>query len=376
LLDSAATIRDIPVSLETAMRKRGTATCTLLLFLAVTVVACEQPERHGDEAAAIPAASGPNPQHDVYFVETHLHADASVAEPSPDWFARIERHVHAAYAQGLLAQAREGSDRYEFGVVGGSDNPHWGASGFDDHVATAAETGGPGEGSTPSPRSVTSAAALGGVWAEQDTRESMVEAMTRRETFATSGTRIQLRFFAGWSYADDLVDQDRWVARAYERGVPMGGELSPSPAERAPTFVVWAVRDPDSAPLERLQIVKVWVEDGAAREAVHDVACSDGGAPDATTGRCPDNGASVDLADCSFSTDRGDGELGTVWTDPAFDPSRHAFYYARVLENPTCCRSTRDAMRRGVAPPADARRTIQERALSSPIWYTPTEARR
>jgi hypothetical protein len=358
------------------MRNRGTATCTLLVFLAATVAACEQRERRGDAPAAIPVASAPNPQRDVYFVETHAHADSSVGESSPEFFARMERRVHDACAQGLLAQAREGSNPHKFGVVGGSGNPHWGANGFDDHATTTAEAGGPDDHSKPSRQSVVTAEALGGVWAEEDTRESMAEAMDRAETFVTSGTRIQLRFFGGWSYADDLVDQDRWVARAYERGVPMGGDLSPSPGDRAPRFVVWAVRDPGSAPLDRLQVVKGWVEGGVVREEVHDVACSDGGELEAATGRCPDNGASVDLSDCSFSTDRGDAELGTVWTDHGFDPSRHAFYYARVQENPTCRRSTQEAARRGVVPPADASRTVQERALSSPIWYTSSGASR
>lgn len=356
------------------MCNRGTATCMLLVFLAVTVAACERQEGRGDAPASILVASAPNPQRDVYFVETSAHADGFVEEASPDTataadeardsFARMERHVHDAWAQGLLAQAREGSDPLRFGVVGGSDNPHWVADGFDDPATT------------PSRPSVVTAEALGGVWAEENTRESMAEAMNRSETFVTSGTRIQLRFFGGWSYADDLVDQDRWVARAYERGVPMGGDLSPPPEDRAPRFVVWAVRDPDSAPLDRLQIVKVWVEDGAAREAVHDVACSDGGEPEAKTGRCPDSGVSVDLSDCSVSEDRGDAELNTVWTDPGFDPSLHAFYYARVLEMPTCRREIRDAMRQGVAPPADAPRTVHGRALSSPIGYTPTGASR
>jgi hypothetical protein len=330
-------------------------------------------------------------------METHVHADLSTELLSPDTaaaderdaasdpvghdiqrqgesldlFAHMDRHVRDTCKQGLLAQAREGSNPSKFGMVGGSDNPYWGANGFDDHGTTASEDGGPEDSVMPPRRSVVNADALAAVWAEEDARASVLDAMNRRETFATSGSRIQVRFFGGWHYADDLVDQDRWVAQAYERGVAMGGDLSAPPGDRAPKFVVWAVRDRNSAPLERLQIIKAWIDDGVAKDEVYDVACSDGGEPETTTRRCPDNGASVDLSDCSFSSDKGDAELGAVWTDPAFDPSRSAFYYVRVLENPTCRRSTRDAIRRGVDPPADTPRTIQERALSSPIWYTP-----
>jgi hypothetical protein len=363
-------------SVDTTMRNRGTAACVPLAILAVAVVACAQPEQHGDAPAPIQGVAAPNPLRNVYFVETRAQADGSFDVASPDFFDRMERHFRDTYKRGLLVQAREGSNPHRFGMVGGADHPYLGAGGFDDPAPPESENGEPDDRSVPPPRSAASAGALAGVWAEEATLESIRSAMQRSETFATSGTRIQLRFFGGWHYDDDLVDQDRWVARAYERGVPMGGDLTAAPRDRAPSFVVWAVRDPNSAPLERLQIVKGWIEDGAAREETYDVACSDGGEPETTTGRCPDNGAAVDLSDCSFSKDRGDAELSAVWTDPAFNASRFAFYYVRVLENPTCHRSTRDAIRRGVDPPADVPRTIQARALSSPIWYTPVEASR
>ena len=150
----------------------------------------------------------------------------------------------------------------------------------------------------------------------------------------------------------------------------MGADLS-ADGERVPRFLVWAARDPRSAALQRVQIIKGWVADGAAHDHIFDVACSDGLEPDTQSHRCPDNGATVDLSDCSISSDLGAAELATLWTDPEFDPSLRAFYYVRVLENPVCRWSTWDALRAGVAPRPDLQTTIQERAFTSPIWYVP-----
>ena len=170
--------------------------------------------------------------------------------------------------------------------------------------------------------------------------------------------------------ADDLVDDPDLVAAAYAGGVAMGGELV-APGARVPRFLVWASRDPSSAPLARLQVIKGWINGGEAREQVYDVACSDGLSVDAATHRCPDNGAAVNLADCSLSADVGDAELRTLWTDPDFDPAQRAVYYVRVLENPSCRWTTWEAVRAGVEPRPDLPATIQERAWSSPIWVTP-----
>ena len=148
----------------------------------------------------------------------------------------------------------------------------------------------------------------------------------------------------------------------------MGGDLTANAAD-APSFIVWAARDAQSAPLQRVQIIKGWLEDGATHERVFDVACSDGLAVDPVTHRCPDNGARVNLADCAISADRGAVELQAVWEDPEFSGAHKAFYYARVLENPTCRWSTWDALRAGVEPRSDLAKTLQERAWSSPIWY-------
>jgi hypothetical protein len=151
----------------------------------------------------------------------------------------------------------------------------------------------------------------------------------------------------------------------------MGSDLSGASSKAAPSFLVWAMRDPMAAPLQRLQVIKGWTAGGKAQEKVYDVACSDGLAVDAATGRCPDNGAKVDLATCKITDDVGDDDIKTLWTDPQFDPTQRAFYYVRVLENPTCRWSTWDAIRSGVEPRRNVARTIQERAWSSPIWYEP-----
>ncbi len=216
-----------------------------------------------------------------------------------------------------------------------------------------------------------SASGLAGVWAEENTREAIYQAFRRQETFATSGPRIRLRFFAGYDFEDELLDAPGVVARAYQTGVTMGSAL-PARQDGAPRFLLWALADPQSAPLQRLQIVKGWVDSkGETFESVYDLACSGGASVDSDTHRCPDNGARVDLSDCSISRDAGEAQLRALWRDPEFDPSQRAFYYARVLENPTCRWSTWDALRSGVAPRSDLPKTIQERAWSSPIHYLP-----
>ncbi len=215
------------------------------------------------------------------------------------------------------------------------------------------------------------ASGVAGVWAEENTRAAIYEAFRRKETFATSGPRIRLRFFAGYDFSDRILDARDAVSRAYASGVSMGGELPGSGGE-TPRFLVWALGDPLSAPLQRLQIVKGWIDAaGDTHEVVHDVACAGGAAVDPATRRCPANGASVDVSDCSYAPAEGDTQLRALWRDPDFDAGERAFYYARVLENPTCRWSTWDAIRSGVPPRSDLPATLQERAWSSPIQYRP-----
>ena len=213
------------------------------------------------------------------------------------------------------------------------------------------------------------ASGVAGVWAEENTRDAIYDAFRRKETFATSGPRMKVRFFAGYDFEESILTDTGMAAKAYDQGVTMGADL-PADGGRAPRFLVWALSDAvGGVPLQRAQIIKGWVEDGEPNERVYDVACSDGLAVDPETHRCPDNGARVDLSDCSITPDVGATELKTLWQDPDFKAGQEAFYYVRVLENPTCRWSTWDAVKAGVEPRADLQKTIQERVWSSPIWY-------
>ena len=228
-----------------------------------------------------------------------------------------------------------------------------------------------GESYSQTPTTTFGASGVAGVWAEENTREAIYDAFRRKETFATSGPRIRVRLFAGEGLEQLSFSDPGTIGEAYRMGVPMGGELEVGDDSSSPSFMAWATRDPLSAPLQRLQIVKGWSDGSETHEKVFDVACAGGASPDATTQRCPDNQAQVDISDCSTSAASGSGELKAVWQDPGFDPDQRAFYYVRALENPTCRWSTWDALRAGVEPRPDFPSTIQERAWSSPIWVTP-----
>jgi hypothetical protein len=213
---------------------------------------------------------------------------------------------------------------------------------------------------------------LAAVWAKENTRDAIFEAMENRETYATSGNRIKLRFFAGWNFPAGLIDDTELVNKAYRDGVAMGGVLGKAGNKKnVPEFLVWAVKDSMANNLQRVQMIKGWMENGETKEQVFDIACSDGLKPDSKTGRCPDNGARVDINTCAVNADKGDSQLKVSWSDPDFNPEQSAVYYVRVLENPSCRWSTYDAISLGITPPDDVPATIQERAWSSPIWYTP-----
>jgi hypothetical protein len=217
-----------------------------------------------------------------------------------------------------------------------------------------------------------SSGGLAGVWAEANTRESIFDAMQRRETFGTSGTMIKVRFFGGWDFTDADLKGAGVVRAGYARGVPMGSDLK-APTGQAPSFVVMASKDPKSGNLDRVQIVKGWLDgSGKQHETVYDVAWSGDRKPDPKTGKLPPVGDTVDAATAQYTNNIGAAELATVWTDPDFDPAERAFYYVRVLEIPTPRWSTIDAVRLGVPVPKGLPVSIQERAWTSPIWYTPT----
>lgn len=294
-----------------------------------------------------------------------------------------------ALKMGLEMQDRDGFNPYQLGAIGSSDS-HVSAGAYEEDARFSSRTNTPqsrGSAYPPrqdswqdfwTPRQAThGTGGLAGVWAEENTRASLYDAMRRKETFATSGPRIRVRLFGGFDLPTDVLDSPNATSQAYAHGVPMGGVLQGNQQNRpakhlsSPHLMVWAARDPNSAWLQRIQIVKGWVENNEPKEAVYDVACSDGLTPDENTHRCPDNGATVNLDNCSISRDTGAVEISTVWQDPNFNPQQQAFYYARVLENPTCRWSTWDALTVGISPNPDLPAVHQERAWSSPIWYQP-----
>ena len=210
------------------------------------------------------------------------------------------------------------------------------------------------------------------VWATENTRKSIWDAMKRRETYATTGPRMVVRFFGGWNFTEEDAQTRLPAATGYAKGVPMGGELGPAPKQGAPTFLVGAMKDPMSGNLDRIQIVKGFVgRKGEAQERVYDVVVSDGRTIDGD-GRCKTPvGNTVDVATATWTNSIGDPEMITVWTDPDFDPDERAFYYARVIEIPTPRWTAYEAIRFQTKMPEGATMTTQERAYTSPIWYSP-----
>ena len=290
-------------------------------------------------------------------------------------------YAREALKNGLKLEARLGTNPYKFGMVGSTDS----------HTAlsTAEEDNffGKHAGTEPSPERMnhpftktdkgefkgwqTVASGLAAVWATDNTREALFDAMARKEVYATTGTRLMVRFFGGWDYSKDDLESRQPAFRGYAKGVPMGGDLPARNAGKAPTFMVYALRDPIGANLDRIQIIKGWLgEDGKTYEKVYNVSWSEGRKAGAD-GKLPPVGNTVDVKNANWTNTIGASELGTVWTDPDFDPKVRAFYYARVIEIPTPRWIVYDAFRFGVSLPADAKTTHQERAYTSPIWYTP-----
>ena len=284
-------------------------------------------------------------------------------------------YARDAYLRGLTLEDEGGFNPYRFGLVGSTDS-HSGI------VTTEEETYSGKLGAfdgLPALRldketfamdvGKFSASGLAGVWAEENTRESIYHALKRKETWSTTGPRIRVRFFGGFDLDDIDLEKRSWVQEAYENGTPMGGDLVGGADEASPTFIVWALKDADGANLDRIQIVKVWSEAGEPREHVYDVAWS--GERDIESGRLEPVGNTVDTDYLWYENSIGTPELLARWTDPEFEPGEHAAYYLRVLQIPTPRWSLFDARALGVPNRPDLPETIQERAFSSPIWYRP-----
>lgn len=285
-------------------------------------------------------------------------------------------YVREALKDGLVIEEQLGQNPYKFGILAATDSHN--ASSPNEEANYTGKFGIADD--TPEHRRTGytagmnvrkwSASGLAGVWAEKNTRGSIYDAMARKETFGTSGPRIQVRFFGGWEFAEDTIHNKNWVELGYGNGVPMGGDLTSNVGEVSPRFLVWAQKDPDEAPLQRLQVIKGWLDNGIAKEQVYDVACADNGEPDTTSHRCPKTRAIVDIKTCEISIDYGDVELKTVWQDPDFNKDQNAFYYVRAIQNPTCRWSTWDAIRTNMPLLEDVPSVIEERAWSSPIWFS------
>jgi hypothetical protein len=322
----------------------------------------------------------PNDEFAAFEIWDKGNLDGSVAK-KPEMLEF--EYVRSAYKNGLKLERQLGTNPYKFGLVSGSDahtgltameennffgktvpqepSPHRMGSTFVNNRATGVKVMDWEVGSS----------GYAAVWAKENTRTSIWDAMQRKETYSTTGTRTIVRFFGGWDFEAKDADNRLPADIGYTKGVPMGGDLQAAPAGKAPTFLVAALKDPIGANLDRYQIIKGWLDkDGNVHEKIYDVAWSDNRRPGAD-GKLPSVGSTVDVANATWTNTIGAPELITVWKDPNFDPSQPAFYYGRVIEIPTPRWTAYDARRYGVRPLPGTTMTVTERAYTSPIWYTP-----
>ncbi len=290
-------------------------------------------------------------------------------------------YAREALKQGLALEAKLGTNPYKFGLGGATDSHTSLTTAEEENFFSKSVSVEPSPTRIEHPFIKSELGQIDGhmmvasgytaVWAEENTRAAIFDAFKRRETYATTGPRIGVRFFGGWSFTEEDTATRSPAIAGYTKGVPMGGDLRPREGDAAPSFLIAALRDPIGANLDRAQVVKGWLDaDGDLHEKVYDVAWSDDRALDAA-GKLPPVGNTVDLETASWSNTIGASELLTVWTDPEFNPQEPAFYYLRVLEIPTPRWVVYDKVRYGIELPPEAVLIHQERAYSSPIWYTP-----
>ena len=313
-------------------------------------------------------------------------ADIAGMKPKENWMLQYE-YARSGLQTGMQLEQKLGINPYKFGMVGGTDShtslattreenmygktPHLEprADRWKDYVIRSLS----GDDKLSSFGYETIGSGLAAVWARENTREGLFDAMQKKEVYATTGTRITVRFFGGWDYGKDEVFRPDAVSIGYSKGVPMGGDLTEKPAsKKAPVFMVGALKDTWSGNLDRIQIIKGWIDGkGERQEKVYDVVVSDG-RKIGKDGRCKTPvGNTVDVADASYLNNIGDAELRATWTDPDFNPKHRAFYYARVLEIPTPTWQAYDSKFYNVKMPENVPMYGQERAYTSPIWYTP-----
>ena len=292
-------------------------------------------------------------------------------------------YARSALKNGLKLEAKLGVNPYKFGLVGSTDSHTGLATADDDNFWGKISSGEPNPGRASHPFMTnpalglkimgweTTASGYAAVWAQENTRASIFDAMKRRETYATTGPRMLVRFFGGFDFTADDANSRSPAIAGYSKGVPMGGDLTDAPAGKAPTFLVAALKDPIGANLDRYQIVKGWLDAaGEVHEKVYDVAWSGDRKPGAD-GKVPSVGDTVDVQNATWTNTIGAPELIAYWSDPEFDPAQRAFYYGRVIEIPTPRWTAYDAKYFGLTMPPEVRMTTTERAYTSPIWYTP-----
>jgi hypothetical protein len=290
-------------------------------------------------------------------------------------------YAREALKNGLMLEKKFGTNPYKFGMVGATDSHTSLATAEEENFFSKSVSVEPSPTRVGHPFIKSKLGAIEGdtivgsgyqgIWATENTREALFDAMMRKETYATTGPRMVVRFFGGWNFNDNDLRSRQPAFAGYEKGVPMGGDLTKAPGGKSPTFMVYALRDPIGANLDRIQIIKGWLDDdGETQEQVYDVAWSDNRQP-AADGKLPPVGNTVDIEAANWTNTIGASELATVWTDPDFDPDQSAFYYVRVIEIPTPRWVLYDRLRFGIELPEGTELTHQERAYTSPIWYTP-----